>query len=73
MNDKQIVLDSKILLNNNTEINIEIQNDNTGHWYDRALYYTCRNIASIEQKTHEEIAGILGVSVEEVVDFGAND
>ena len=47
LNTKQIVLDSKVLLNNDSVVNIEIQNQNADNWNDRALFYTCRNMADL--------------------------
>ena len=47
LHKKQIVLDSKVLLNNDTVVNIEIQNQHAENWNDRALFYTCRNMADL--------------------------
>lgn len=71
INDKKIVLDSKILLNNNTEINIEIQNHDAGNWNDRALYYTCRNFASI--KTGEDYEDVKPFYQIGIIDFNLPD
>ena len=49
LNAKQIVLDSKVLLNNDTVVNIEIQNQNAENWNDRVLFYTCRNMADLNE------------------------
>jgi predicted transposase/invertase (TIGR01784 family) len=41
--DKDFILDIKIILNNNTVINIEMQLKNLGNWIDRSLNYLCRS------------------------------
>ena len=44
--DKKIIMDTKILLNDDTFINIEIQNHSTEDWSDRAMFYACRGVAT---------------------------
>jgi predicted transposase/invertase (TIGR01784 family) len=41
--EKDFILDIKIILNNNTVINIEMQLKNLGNWIDRSLNYLCRS------------------------------
>lgn len=66
-NTKVIVLDSKVLLNNDTEINIEIQNHNEDNWNDRAVYYACRNCAGL--KTGEEYTELKPFYQIGIIDF----
>jgi predicted transposase/invertase (TIGR01784 family) len=40
--EKNFILDIKVILNNNTVINIEMQLNNLGNWIDRSLNYLCR-------------------------------
>ena len=40
--NKEFILDIHILLNSNTELNIEMQVDNHYNWTDRSLSYLCR-------------------------------
>lgn len=42
MNKKTIVFDVKIILNNNTLINLEMQLLNEHNWVERSLFYLCR-------------------------------
>ena len=67
INTKVIVLDSKVLLNNDTEINIEIQNHNEDNWNDRAVYYACRNCAGL--KTGEEYTELKPFYQIGIIDF----
>lgn len=43
ISNKEFVLDTNILLNNNTIINLEMQVVNTHNWTDRSLSYLCRS------------------------------
>ena len=49
--DKAFVLDINISLNNSSLINIEMQVNNLGDWFDRSLSYLCR---SFDQLYHGE-------------------
>jgi predicted transposase/invertase (TIGR01784 family) len=40
--DKEFILDIKIIMNDNTVINLEMQLRNLGNWIDRSLNYLCR-------------------------------
>jgi predicted transposase/invertase (TIGR01784 family) len=40
--DKEFILDIKIMMNDNTVINLEMQLRNLGNWIDRSLNYLCR-------------------------------
>jgi predicted transposase/invertase (TIGR01784 family) len=41
--DKGFILDIKVIMNNNTVINLEMQLRNLGTWIDRSLNYLCRS------------------------------
>ena len=43
IDDKEFVLDLKVLLNNNHLINLEMQMANQHNWQDRSLSYLCRS------------------------------
>ena len=47
VNDKTIVLDLFITLNNNKKINIEMQILNEGDWPERSLIYLCRSFDNL--------------------------
>lgn len=65
--EKAFVLDIKILLNNNTVLNIEMQVNNLGDWADRSLSYLCR---SFDQLYHgEEYASTKSVLHIGILDF----
>lgn len=49
--EKAFILDINISLNDNTLINIEMQVNNLGDWFDRSLSYLCR---SFDQLYHGE-------------------
>ena len=42
IDDKTVILDIKLLLNNQQLINLEMQVENTGAWPERSLTYLCR-------------------------------
>lgn len=52
-NDKYIVMDIRILVDNSYEINIEMQMMNFRYWTDRALYYTCKMLAGQMRKSDD--------------------
>ena len=41
--DKEFILDISILMNDNTQIGLEMQVVNEGNWTDRSLSYLCRS------------------------------
>lgn len=47
--DKEIILDIKLLLNNNTTIDLEMQVKNEHNWTERSLIYTCRTFSSLNK------------------------
>ena len=44
---KEFILDVYVLLNNNTELNLEMQVNNLHNWPDRSLSYLCRTFDSL--------------------------
>lgn len=46
--DKIMILDIKLMLNDNQIINIEMQVDNLGDWEERSLTYLCRAFDHLE-------------------------
>ncbi len=52
--DKYVILDIKLLLNDNTIINIEMQIENLKNWPERSLTYLCKNYDQL--KTGENYA-----------------
>ena len=55
--DKELILDIRILLNNNTILNLEMQVANQHDWTDRSLLYLCRTYDQL--KKGEEYKSIL--------------
>lgn len=49
VNDKSIILDLFILLNNNKRINIEMQVLNTKDWPERSLTYLCKSFDNLKE------------------------
>lgn len=49
VNDKTIILDLFITLNNNKKINIEMQILNEGDWPERSLIYLCRAFDNLKE------------------------
>ena len=47
INEKTIVLDLKILLNDNRILDLEMQVANEGDWPERSLYYLCQTFAQL--------------------------
>ena len=46
---KDIILDIRVLLNDNTVINLEMQVINLGNWPERSLGYLCRSFDSLNR------------------------
>ena len=46
--DKTIILDVKVLLNQNTILNLELQVMNEHNWPERSIYYLCRCFDNLE-------------------------
>ena len=49
IDEKTIVLDVKIKLNNNSYLNLEMQVLNEKNWTDRSLFYLCRTFGQLEK------------------------
>jgi predicted transposase/invertase (TIGR01784 family) len=49
IDEKNCILDIKILLNNGQLINLEMQAGNLSNWPDRALFYLCRLFCNIKK------------------------
>ncbi|MBQ8278465.1 MAG: Rpn family recombination-promoting nuclease/putative transposase [Roseburia sp.] len=49
INNKNFILDIRVLLNNNMVINLEMQVSNHGDWPDRALSYLCRGFDNLQK------------------------
>ncbi len=47
--DKEIILDIKLVLNDRTTIDLEMQVKNEHNWTDRSLIYTCRTFSSLNK------------------------
>ena len=47
IDDKTVILDVKVLLNNNAILDLEMQVVNKGNWVERSSYYLCRNYANL--------------------------
>lgn len=65
--DKTIILDVKVLLNNNRIINLEMQRFDQGDWPERSLFYLCRTFSSLE--SGESYADILPAHHIGILDF----
>ena len=48
VDDKTVLLDVNLLLNNNTILDIEMQVENEKDWVERSSYYLCRNYSNLE-------------------------
>ena len=49
IDDKAVILDVSVLLNDNTRIDLEMQVVNELNWPERALYYACKNYLNLER------------------------
>ena len=47
--DKEIILDIKLILNDDTTIDLEMQVKNEHNWPERSLIYTCRTFSSLNK------------------------
>lgn len=47
--DKTVILDIKLILNDNQIINIEMQVENLGDWPERSLTYLCKNFDQLKR------------------------
>lgn len=64
INDKTIVLDLNILLNNKQVINLEIQVLNEGDWEERSLYYLCKNFAELKRgRPYHDLLPVMHIGI----------
>lgn len=62
--DKAFILDINISLNNNALINIEMQVNNLGDWFDRSLSYLCRSFDQLYHGEHySSTRSVLHISI----------
>ena len=67
IDEKTIVLDLNILLNNGKIINLEMQVLNEGDWPERSLYYLCKNFVQLKHgKTYKSVLPTTHIGI---VDF----
>lgn len=60
---KDIVLDLRILLNNNIIINLEMQVNNEGNWDDRSLYYLSKNLVLAVGEDYTELRPVIQIGI----------
>lgn len=60
---KDIVLDLRILLNNNSIINLEMQVNNEGNWDDRSLYYLSKNLVLAVGEDYTELKPVIQIGI----------
>lgn len=60
---KDIVLDLRILLNNNTILNLEMQVNNEGNWDDRTLYYLSKNLVLAVGEDYTELKPVIQIGI----------
>ena len=48
IDDKTVILDVKVLLNNGALLDLEMQVVNKGNWIERSSFYLCRNYTSLK-------------------------
>ncbi len=65
--DKYVILDIKLILNNDTIINIEMQVENLGDWPERSLTYLCKNYDQL--KSGEDYIDVKRVIQIGILDF----
>ena len=62
--NKEFVLDTRILLNSNAYLNLEMQVNNNGNWTDRSLLYLCRSYDNLEKGgEYEEVFPAIHVGI----------
>ena len=67
IDEKTIVLDLNVLLNNGKIINLEMQVLNKGDWPERSLYYLCKNFARLKHgQTYKDVLPTTHIGI---VDF----
>ena len=64
IDDKTFLLDSKVLLNNNTVINLEMQVINEHNWPERSLSYLCRSFDNLKEGAgYREITPVIQIGL----------
>ena len=71
VDDKNIILDIKLILNDTHVINLEMQVSNLGNWPERSLTYLCRMFDQL--KTGEDYINVKKTIHISIMDFTPND
>ena len=71
VDDKNIILDVKLILNDTHVINLEMQVSNLGNWTERSLTYLCRMFDQL--KTGEDYINVKKTIHISIMDFTPND
>ena len=71
VDDKNIILDVKLILNDTHVINLEMQVSNLGNWPERSLTYLCRMFDQL--KTGEDYINVKKTVHISIMDFTPND
>lgn len=70
INEKNFILDIRVLLNNNAIINLEMQVSNHGDWTDRALSYLCRAFDNLQKgKEYEQVLPAIHIGILDFILF----
>ena len=66
--DKDFILDTNVLLNNNALINLEMQVNNLYNWPERSLSYLCRNFDQLNkgQNYYSSFLAVIRISSHEI-------
>ena len=60
--DKDFILDTNVLLNNNALINLEMQVNNLYNWPERSLSYLCRNFDQLNKgQNYSELKPVIHI------------
>lgn len=73
IDDKQVVLDLSMELNNKKIIDIEMQVANKGDWINRSVFYVCRNITEHSLNKGDDYADLLSAVHIGILDFNPPD
>lgn len=71
VDDKNMILDIKLILNNTQNINLEMQVANLGNWPERSLTYLCRMFDHL--KSGEDYINVKKTIHISIMDFTPND
>lgn len=62
IDDKDFILDTNVLMNNNTLINLEMQVNNLFNWPERSLSYLCRNFDQLNKgQNYSELKPVIHI------------